>query len=63
MLDTVTSLVVETKAALEQVISSSNSSTSDKADKAEKHKKGGHIAEALGKTLKNVSSKQSLHIP
>lgn len=52
-LDTISTFVVDTKTALEQLISSSN--TPDKADhKNDKHKKG-HVGEVLGRSLKNVS--------
>ncbi|XP_025114825.1 uncharacterized protein LOC112576505 isoform X1 [Pomacea canaliculata] len=58
ILDTVSRFAVETKVALEQVISSSNAEQShnehsDRHEKGEKSKRG-NIGEVLGRTLKNA---------
>ena len=56
-MDTISRFVVDTKTALEQVISCSSAE-----GKQDKHKKGGHVGDVLGKTLKNVSMQSFLII-
>ncbi|XP_046382195.1 uncharacterized protein LOC124153093 [Haliotis rufescens] len=50
-LDLIFRFAVETKDALDKVITSSN--TSEKSEKSDKHKKG-HVGDVLGKALKNA---------
>lgn len=55
ILDTMFRFASETKAALEQAITSSNEKVSvEKGEKTDKSKKGG-VGDVLGRTLKHVS--------
>ncbi|XP_055954606.1 uncharacterized protein LOC126812091 [Patella vulgata] len=53
VVDRLTRVAIETKAALEQVISNSNHGDKDKGDKPEKSKKH-HVRDVLGKKLRNA---------
>lgn len=55
ILDTMSRFASETKAALEQAITTSNEkATVEKGDKSEKSRKSG-VGDVLGRTLKHVS--------
>ena len=56
-METLSTLTAEVKSALEHVISISSA---EKEGRSDKHKKGGQVAEVLGKSLRNVSTGKSL---